>query len=885
MKKFFTLLSLLCAINSFAQVTIYSENMGTTTTTTLINAYTGWQNASPIVYSSSTTPAQSDVRSSAASTGYTGASGITNVFMGTTVGNARDFIISGINTSAYTNVQLAFGLNTNSTTLFLTLEYSTDGTNFTPVSFTNPTATGWSLISGLSLPAAANLTLKFSKNNTAQFRIDDVLITGNGAGIAALTAGPAVTGLTAITPSASTTGSYNLAGTTLTGFPGNITVTPSANLEVSLSSGSGFTAGPLLVPYTSATLTSTPIYTRIAAGTAVGPFTGSVSNSGGGATTVTVNVSGNVLDPEPTVQATNVSFSAIGNNGFTANWTNGNGATRIVVVRQTTVTAVNPVDGTTYSVPGSTGTGNSVVYSGTGNSVVVTGLLAGTNYTVKVYEANGTNYLLADAAANPNAVSTTGVSPVLTQINFTGVSVPQYMAFGESGSPAVATRVPVLFYATVSNLTPNTTYRYYTQGSSAATDFGLSQTGAGNSLLFDYTASPVTYTYSSSLSVTTAGGYGKFTTNASGSFTGAFAIVPTNNTRFAAGNALYPSIALALDITTPTILNRFALDQAITPLVFATTSGPNDGTFIKGTSSATPGNVVALWKSVDGNLVATRPLAMTLAENPTITGSAWAVSFVPGYDQSAGSWNTIIPNDNPEGVRLIQQFNLSTGQPVGCNSDADGVWPSGANTGDPTNGYLTPIQITSGDAPLNAGACFGILPVSLVNFTATKTNRTVNLKWTTAQELNSRNFVIERSTDNRTWTSIATVAAAGFSNTARNYVYVDNSPAKGINYYRLKQVDIDYRSVTSAVRPVLFSEQYAITVAPNPATDFINVYIAKNDQKTTQVIVADINGKVIEKRNTGDQLLQISTSRFAKGVYFVKVITDEQTTTQKVIVQ
>jgi hypothetical protein len=51
------------------------------------------------------------------------------------------------------------------------------------------------------------------------------------------------------------------------------------------------------------------------------------------------------------------------------------------------------------------------------------------------------------------------------------------------------------------------------------------------------------------------------------------------------------------------------------------------------------------------------------------------------------------------------------------------------------------------------------------------------------------------------------------------------------------------------------------------------------------VIVADINGKVIEKIVTADQLLSISTSRYAKGVYFVKVITDEQTTTQKVIVQ
>ncbi|MCP9750866.1 T9SS type A sorting domain-containing protein [Ferruginibacter sp. HRS2-29] len=681
------------------------------------------------------------------------------------------------------------------------------------------------------------------------------------------------TNLSTVQGTASASGSFNVTGTDLTGFPGTILATASST-DFQVSNDNASWGPTTTIPYTSATLAATPVYVRLSATAPLGTATGTVSLAGGGATTINANVGGNVLVAEPTVQASNIVISAVNDNGFTIDWTNGNGAARIIAVRQTTAAAIAPADGSVYTT--TLGGGNTIWYNNTGNATtVVTGLVSGTSYTVHAYEYNGstagtTNYLTTSAANNPVTVSTTGISPNIQQGFFTSVSTPLYGARS-------AIRIPTVAVGTISGLAPNTTYRYYSTGASSA-DFGTSNS-AGTLVLNDYTVTTPSFYTASTGSLTTAGSYGKFTSDANGKFTGTFGYFASTNNRFDSGANVFVTVTIGEDVTPFSVKYRFALDQSIKMLDWGT--APAEGSFIKGASLASANNVVALWNSIDGNIVAARPLAMTLVED-----NATTTAPVAPYDETAGSWNTVIPNDNPEGVRLIQQFT-PTGVVVGCNSDADGTWPSGVSTSDPVNGSVTAnaLQITVGDAPLNAGSCFGILPVSLVNFTATKVNRTVTLKWTTAQELNSRNFVIERSTDNRTWTSIATVAAAGFSNVVKNYAYVDNTPAKGINYYRLKQVDVDYRSVTSAVRPVLFSEQYAITVAPNPATDFINVYIAKNDQKTTQVIVADINGKVIEKRNTADQLLQISTSRFAKGVYFVKVLTDEQTTTQKVIVQ
>ncbi|RZM15979.1 MAG: T9SS type A sorting domain-containing protein [Pedobacter sp.] len=178
-----------------------------------------------------------------------------------------------------------------------------------------------------------------------------------------------------------------------------------------------------------------------------------------------------------------------------------------------------------------------------------------------------------------------------------------------------------------------------------------------------------------------------------------------------------------------------------------------------------------------------------------------------------------------------------------------------------------------------------ILPVSLLNFEAAKQTSSVVLNWSTAQEVNSKHFIVERSNDGNTWTAIATINAAGNSSTTRNYTYTDLQPLNGINAYRLKQVDMDSRAVNSMVRSVLFSKKYEVKITPNPATDFIKVYIAKDNRVNSSVILTDINGKRIKQYSTTDQLVAIPATGLAKGTYLVTVITNGDTQTQKIIVQ
>ncbi len=176
MKKIYALLlTLTVSALSFGQ-TFYSENVGTAPTNTAITAFTGWQNTTPIVYSGT-----GSVRNSAASTGYSGVSGLGNVYMGVTSAVGQYFQIDGLNTSAYSasDIQLSFGHLTNTNGINIVVEQSTNGgTSWTPITYTPISGTGWNLytIPGGQIPSSATLSLRFTNpsTTTAQMRIDDI---------------------------------------------------------------------------------------------------------------------------------------------------------------------------------------------------------------------------------------------------------------------------------------------------------------------------------------------------------------------------------------------------------------------------------------------------------------------------------------------------------------------------------------------------------------------------------------------------------------------------------------------------------------------------------------------------------------------------------------
>jgi hypothetical protein len=175
--------------------------------------------------------------------------------------------------------------------------------------------------------------------------------------------------------------------------------------------------------------------------------------------------------------------------------------------------------------------------------------------------------------------------------------------------------------------------------------------------------------------------------------------------------------------------------------------------------------------------------------------------------------------------------------------------------------------------------------VKFSSFTVQKVDNSAKLNWSTDQEVNSSQFIIERSVDGITWNSIGTVTAAGNSNSRINYSFTDNAPLRGVNYYRIKLTDISAAFDYSAVRSATFVSKYFAQVAPNPVKDIINLYLVKSGNTAATVELLNSEGKVVYQTSSSQSLIQIRTNGFSKGLYFVKIIDADNVTTLKVVVQ
>lgn len=145
----------------------------------------------------------------------------------------------------------------------------------------------------------------------------------------------------------------------------------------------------------------------------------------------------------PTTSASALSFSSTTTGTVTFNWTNGNGASRIVVMRSLSPVNTDPVNGTTYSastVYGSgsqIGAGNYVVKIGGSGPITVTGLAADTPYYVAVYECNSTQYrTIAPATGNGTTLQNHVSYGASTGVN----------ALGDSYTVGIAASAPVNYY-------------------------------------------------------------------------------------------------------------------------------------------------------------------------------------------------------------------------------------------------------------------------------------------------------------------------------------------------------------------------------------------------------------------------------------------------------
>jgi len=180
--------------------------------------------------------------------------------------------------------------------------------------------------------------------------------------------------------------------------------------------------------------------------------------------------------------------------------------------------------------------------------------------------------------------------------------------------------------------------------------------------------------------------------------------------------------------------------------------------------------------------------------------------------------------------------------------------------------------------------------IQAFDFTAQKdVNNTVNLQWSTSNEIDSIYYVIERSIDGVNFDSVSRVNAGNNPDSLQQYLFNDDKPYQGATYYRLKLLDKDGRFNYSKIVTVTLDKigvQYVIY--PNPAKYKSTVRILENMSQVSLRLI-DALGRVVFTKSFGaltvGEEIQIPLSGLSKGVYFLRFVSESGTSSHKIMVQ
>ncbi|MFK7797883.1 MAG: T9SS type A sorting domain-containing protein, partial [Aureispira sp.] len=178
----------------------------------------------------------------------------------------------------------------------------------------------------------------------------------------------------------------------------------------------------------------------------------------------------------------------------------------------------------------------------------------------------------------------------------------------------------------------------------------------------------------------------------------------------------------------------------------------------------------------------------------------------------------------------------------------------------------------------------GSLPIELVSFEAERnTRQEVQLRWTTAMELNNKGFEVERMLEGETeFIKVAYVEGQGTSSGLHSYYQIDPNSFTNVSYYRLKQIDFDGTfsySPTRAVEGMANPDGTGMSVFPNPTQGALNIQILDPiAPQKVYITLTDVQGRIVREHSTtisNERIIQLPQllENLSNNLYFLHVQT------------
>ena len=177
------------------------------------------------------------------------------------------------------------------------------------------------------------------------------------------------------------------------------------------------------------------------------------------------------------------------------------------------------------------------------------------------------------------------------------------------------------------------------------------------------------------------------------------------------------------------------------------------------------------------------------------------------------------------------------------------------------------------------------LPLDFLSFTAKADafGKTAQLNWKTTNEVNTKEFEIEKRTDHTNFISIGTKKSLNTPGT-NSYAFVDNNLSSGNTYYRLKQVDADGKFKYSDIESINNRSLDQVKLYPNPVTKGF----------TLEHPLAEVNGTLSVFNMAGAEMLNktvlkgttqtyVDIANLPIGMYLVRYKVNGELISQKII--
>ena len=163
------------------------------------------------------------------------------------------------------------------------------------------------------------------------------------------------------------------------------------------------------------------------------------------------------------------------------------------------------------------------------------------------------------------------------------------------------------------------------------------------------------------------------------------------------------------------------------------------------------------------------------------------------------------------------------------------------------------------------------LPVSLVNFSAKKNNKSIDVSWTTEIESNMSHYEIQRSSDGRNFSTIQRTQSSNSVNRI-NYGVSDSKPLNAISYYRLKMVETDGTVNYSRIASVHFATGNSTTVYPTLWKKGTTLNVSNPNKEKLTAFFFTSSGQHVGVSSTINSSLPTSALNYHKGIIYFKII-------------